>query len=242
MADFRRDSISIVIPAYNEEKRIKPTLERIFEYCRQFGKYEVIVVDDCSKDKTKEACLSLKNSNLRILKNNTNKGKGYSVKRGVLDAKYPIVLFSDSDLATPIEETENLMKHIHNGYDIAIASRNLEGSNIVVKQQFYRVLLGKTFPFIARIISGLKFKDTQCGFKMFKTEKAKKIFRLLTVNRFAFDVEALFIAKRMGCSIKEAPVTWINSPDTKVNPLKDSISMFIDVLKIRINSLMGKYE
>lgn len=234
--------ISVVIPAYNEEKRIEPTLKKVINYLENnFDKYEIIVVDDCSTDNTNKIVSKYKKNNIKILRNKKNKGKGYSVKRGIQNAKYPLVLFSDSDLATPIEELGEFMNHIKE-YDIIIASRNMKESYIKVKQPLYRQFMGKTFPLLVNLIALRGFKDTQCGFKLFKTDIAKKIVSLQTLKGFSFDVEILFIAKKLGYKIKEVPVVWIDKEDSKVSPIKDSIKMLVDLFKIRYNNLLGKYE
>jgi dolichyl-phosphate beta-glucosyltransferase len=234
-------SISVVIPAYNEEKRIGKTLRRVISYLnKRKDDYEIIVVDDCSKDRTVEVVKFLKNKRLRVLKNRCNLGKGGSVKHGMLSAKKKYVLFSDADLSTPIEEIEKFEK-LKDKYDILIGSRALKESDIKIKQPFYRILMGKTFNLIVNILVVWGVKDTQCGFKWFRKDVVKKIFPKQTFNGFSFDVELLFIAKKYGYSIKEIPVTWLNSPDSKVSAVKDSIKMFLDLVKIRINDLRGKY-
>ncbi len=233
--------ISVVIPAYNEEKRIKPTLEKIGEYLSKNSKnYEIIVVNDGSKDNTNKVVLSLKNKKIRLINNEKNRGKGYSVKRGVLASKYPLVLFSDSDLATPIEEIEKLKKHLENN-EVVIASRNLKESDIRIKQPIHRKLMGKLFSLLVRLVAVRGFKDTQCGFKLFKKEAAQKIFSLQTFERFSFDVEILFIAKKLKYKIKEVPVVWIDQKGSTVDPIKDSIKMLLDLFKIRYNNLRGVY-
>jgi len=236
-------NISIVIPAYNEEKRIEPTLKKIITYLNSnFVKYEIIIVDDCSKDMTYKIISKYKMDNIKILRNKMNMGKGYSVKKGILNARYNLVLFSDSDLATPIEELKNFIDYIKKGYDIVIASRNLEESNVKVKQHLYKQLMGKTFLLLVNIVTGLKFKDTQCGFKLFKKDIIQKIIKLQTIDRFSFDTEILFIAKKLGYKIKEAPVTWINQKGTKVKPIGDGIKMFIDMFRMKYNNLSGRYK
>lgn len=243
-------NISVVIPAYNEEKRIGPTLQKIIKYLKShFNKYEIIVLNDCSTDLTNKIVSKYMNkkqnknnqNNVRIIQSEKNEGKGNSIKKGILAAKYPLVLFSDADLATPIEELDKLIKFIDK-YDVVIASRNMKDSDVRTKQPFYRVLLGKTFPKLVSLIVLRGFKDTQCGFKLFKTSKAKKIVSLQTLNRFAFDVEILFIAKKLGYKIKEVPVVWIDKKDSKVHPVKDSLKMFADLLRIKYNALSGKYK
>lgn len=233
--------ISIVFPAYNEAKRIESTIVKVNSFLKKhFKEYEIIVVDDCSSDNT--STIVSRFDHVRVLCNKKNMGKGYSVKKGIMNAKYSLVLFSDSDLATPIEELEKFLKYIDDGYDIVIASRNLKGSDIKVKQPFYRQLMGKTFPFFVNLIAVGGFKDTQCGFKLFKTPAAKRIFSLQKLNGFSFDVEILFIAKKLGYKIKEAPVVWIDKAGSKVSPLKHSIKMFLDLFRIRLNSVFGRYR
>ncbi|MCK5107111.1 MAG: glycosyltransferase family 2 protein [Nanoarchaeota archaeon] len=233
--------ISIVLPAYNEEKRIGLTLKKVIKYCKlNFDRYEIIVVDDGSKDNTSKIVNNYSNNNVKLLKNKKNMGKGYSVKRGILNAKYSIVLFSDSDLATPIEELKNFLPHIKK-YDVLIGSRKLKNSNIKIKQPVHRQLMGKVFPLFVRLIALRGFKDTQCGFKLFKTSVAKKIVKLQTFNRFSFDVEILFIAKKKGYKIKELPVVWIDQENSTVDPVKDGIRMVLDISKIRYNHMLKKY-
>lgn len=236
-------NISVVIPAYNEEYRIESSIVSIIKYLNaNFNKYEIIIVDDCSSDITNEIVSRYTNENVRVLRNETNRGKGYSIKRGILNATYPMVLFSDSDLATPLEELKEFTEYItYHNYDIVIASRNLKESNIDVKQPCYRQILGKTFPKIVYFAFLKGFKDTQCGFKLFKTDIAKKIFQLQMIERFSFDVEVLLIAKKMGCLVKEAPVVWNDKAGSTVRTFKDGFQMLVDLLKIKYNDLMGKY-
>ena len=228
--------ITVVIPAYNEERRIEPSLTHIINYLENhFDEYEVIVVDDGSNDRTREIVSNYKNRGVRIITNNVNKGKGYSVKMGILNAQYPLVLFSDSDLATPIEELEGFIGFIDDDFDIVIASRNLKNSDIRNKQPIYRQIMGKTFPKIVNKILLGGFKDTQCGFKLFKTDAAKKIVQLQTINGFSFDVEILFIARKLGYRIKEAPVVWIDKEGSTVRTFKDGFKMLMDIFKIKYN-------
>jgi len=237
------NSISIVIPLFNEEKRLEPTLQAILSYCKKnFKSYEIIAVNDGSTDSTREILDRYLNSNLKILTNKKNKGKGYSVRLGILAATHPLVLFTDCDLATPIEEVDKFLTLIGKGCDGVIASRNLKHSKRVVKQPFYRQFMGKFFPLLVNLIAGLKFKDTQCGFKLFKTDVAKQLVRKQLVTRFAFDVELLYLAKKFKLDIKEAPVLWVDKPGSTVNLSTDVGRMFIDLIKIRLNDLSRLYD
>ncbi len=235
--------LSIVIPCYNEEKRIVPTLNTLFsflEHHQNIDEYEVIIVDDGSKDNTLKVIPS--HPHLRVIPHEFNQGKGGAVRTGVLHSKYETLLFMDSDLATPIEELDKLSPFLQQGYEIVIASRNLPQSNIVTKQPKYRQLAGKTFPLLVRLLSGLPYRDTQCGFKLMKAGPGKEIFKRLTILRFAFDVEMLFIAKKLGYKTAEVPVTWIDQSGSTVHFFRDSWRMLKDLFRIRINDLKGKYE
>lgn len=229
--------LSIVIPAYNEEKRLQSTLEKIYSYLK--GKnyeYAVIIIDDGSSDRTAEVALDSelnKTGKLSLLKNEENKGKGFSIKRGILASYAEFVLFTDSDLSTPIEELDELFLSIQSGYDIVIGSRSIKGSEIIVHQPFYRELMGKFFNFLVQIFVLKGFIDTQCGFKLFKGNVAKDIANELKIDRFGFDVEMLYLAQKKNYKIKEAPVIWLNSPTSKVNPIFDSWRMFLDLLSIK---------
>jgi len=235
--------LSVVIPCYNEEKRIENTIKAISNYLiSKKYLFEIIVIDDASKD---NSVFLLKNKNfkkLKILKNKLNMGKGYSVRKGILNAKYSAVLFSDADLATPIEELENMVKYLKQKYDIVIASRNMAESKILTHQPYYRILMGKIFVSLVKFIAIKEFEDTQCGFKLFKTNVAKRIFKLQTRNRFSFDVEVLYIAQKHKYKVKEVPVKWINKEGSTVSPIKDSIRMFKDLLIIRFNDLRKRYN
>ena len=224
--------ISIIIPAYNEEKRIISTLNKILDFLNNKSwNSEIIVVDDGSNDNTIKEISSINDNKISILRNKENKGKGYSVKQGVLNAKYNLVLFSDADLSTPIEELDKMVA-LANKYNIVIASRNLPDSNIVIKQPFMRRFLGNIFPYFIRVFVIKGIKDTQCGFKLFQRKVATDIFSRITIDRFCFDVEVLYLAKKLGYSIKEVPVKWYNSGASKVHIIKDSFNMFYSVFLI----------
>lgn len=228
--------LSLVIPAYNEEARLGTTLERVIDYLSgQAYESEVLVVDDGSGDATAEVarvCLGERIAN-RVLVNETNRGKGYSVRRGMLEARGDLRLFSDADLSTPIEHTADLLAAIEAGADIAIASRAIKGSDIELHQSFIRENAGKMFSLVQRALLGSGVKDTQCGFKMFTAQAAEAVFPHQTLERWAFDAEIVHIAQRLGFQVIEVPVRWINSPETKVSMVGDGLKMVLDVAKIR---------
>jgi len=230
--------LSVVIPAYNEEKRIGNTLEQIMRYLNQKPwDWDIVLVDDGSKDRTVEiAQKAITDSRLKILKNIENLGKGASIRKGMLSAKGKFRLFSDADLSTPIEELEKILPYTEKDYGVAIGSRALKESQLEVRQPFYREWMGRIFNCFVRLFVIGSIKDTQCGFKVFTAEAAESIFRVQRLSGFAFDVEVLFLARKKGFKIKEVPVRWINSPASKVHPIKDSVKMFIDILKVRFFS------
>ncbi|MFH1428964.1 MAG: dolichyl-phosphate beta-glucosyltransferase, partial [Candidatus Margulisiibacteriota bacterium] len=214
--------LSIVIPAYNEQDRLPQTIRRIQEYFkhREYA-IELIVVDDGSMDNM----LRTIPPGVKVIQNGINRGKGYSVRKGVLAAGGDYILFSDADLSTPIEEIEKLKLVIDSDYDIAIGSRAVRGADVKVHQPFFRELMGKVFNLLVRLLVVRGISDTQCGFKAFRKDAAKEIFSRQKLNGFGFDVEVLYLAKKLGYKIKETPVTWINSPSSKVNVLSDPLKM-----------------
>lgn len=230
--------LSIIIPAYNEEERIANTLDRIHNFLKMKNyDYEVILVDDGSVDRTvsvaEESSLA-KEQILKVVKNNANKGKGFSVRGGILNSAGEYILFSDADLSVPIEEVDKLFDSMKDGYDIAIGSRSLKGSDVRIHQPWYREIMGKTFNLFVKSFLFRTFNDTQCGFKLFKSSVAKDIMPELKIDGFSFDVEMLYTAVKKGYKIKEMPIIWLNSPKSKVNPLLDSIKMFFDLIKIKM--------
>lgn len=236
--------ISIVIPSYNEELRLPVTLEKIAGYLPSLGgETEILVVDDGSKDRTAEVAESFRRifPNLRVISNGVNRGKGFSVRHGMLEARGRAVLFTDADLSAPIEEAPKLLEALKT-YDVAIGSRALDRSLITVHESHFREFAGIVFNTIVRLVLRLPFVDTQCGFKAFRRERCQIIFEQQRIERFGFDPELLYLARHHGLRTVEIPVRWGHSPATKVNMLRDSIQMFFDIFTIRWNSLLGRYR
>jgi len=236
--------LSIVIPSYNEELRLPASLEKIAGYIREKQpNTEVLVVDDGSTDRTAALAKSWRDRipQLRVISNGTNRGKGFSVRHGSLEAHGAIVLFTDADLSSPIEEGEKLLAALES-CDVAIGSRAVDRSLIEVHESVFREFAGIIFNKIVQVILRLPFVDTQCGFKAFRRERCRIIFEQQTIERFGFDPELLYLARHHGLSIKEIPVRWAHSPATKVSMMRDSLQMFLDVFVIRWNGLMGKYK
>ena len=237
--------LSIVIPAFNEERRLPKAIEQIGSYLKTRPlRAEIIVVDDGSTDATPKLIARYREEYpwLRLISNSRNRGKGYSVRHGVLEAWGDIVLFTDADLSTPIEEADKLLAAMRErGYDGAIGSRGMDRSLIQVHQSAIREWAGSLFNRMVRWIAGLEFSDTQCGFKAFRRERARIIFDQQRIERFGFDPEILFLAKRHGLRIAEIPVRWSHDPATKVNVFRDGVGMFLELLVIRWNSLRGVY-
>lgn len=228
--------LSVVIPAYNEEKRLGQTLRRISGFLSEKGySFEIIVVDDGSSDGTESISREsgMREPVLKVLSNGINRGKGFSVRRGMNEASGRFVLFTDADLSTPIEELGKLERAVRDGADIAIGSRSIPGSEVKVPQPFYRVLMGKTFNLFVRSIVIRGLVDTQCGFKLFKGECLRDVLPEMKVDGFSFDVELLYIARRKGYRIKEVPVVWLDCRDSKVRPFRDSARMFFELVYMK---------
>lgn len=238
--------LSIIIPAFNEEKRISSTLRIINDYISSEKLLaEIIVIDDGSSDKTDQVVNDLMPiiKNLRFKKLSINSGKGAAVKAGVDLSLGSLILFIDADNSTPITNFFKLKKEMdENDYDIVIGSRYLKSSNVKIKQPFYRIMLGRVGNFFIKLLLLNNIKDTQCGFKLFKSAVAKNIFSFQRVKRFGFDIELLTIAKNLGYNFSEVPVDWLNSKDSRFRPLQDSLVTFKDLIYIKFNLWLGRYN
>jgi glycosyltransferase involved in cell wall biosynthesis len=239
-------SISVVIPAYNEEKRLPQTLERVAAYlnAHDLDFREIVVVDDGSSDATAAFAerFAAGNKGVRVLKNGANRGKGYSVRSGMMAAAGEWVLFSDADLSAPIEQLEVLMQAVESeGADVVIGSRALDRSLVGVHQPGFRESAGKFFNFVMRLAVGLPIHDTQCGFKLFSLRAVRTIFPRQRLDRFGFDVEVLLIAHLHGFCIEEVPVQWSHIEGTRVSML-GGMRAFVELLEIRVNQILGRYH
>jgi glycosyltransferase involved in cell wall biosynthesis len=236
---------SIVIPAYNESQRLAATLEKVLAYVHAQGwDAEVIVVNDGSRDNTAEIvrAFAAQDPMVRLVENPGNRGKGYSVRNGILSSRGDIVVFSDADLSSPIEEMPKLLEALASGADIAIGSRWLKAELQTQRQSLHRQAFGRIFNLLMRMILGLQFKDTQCGFKGFTRRAAQKILPLERIERWGFDPEILFLARKFGFRTDEIPVRWGHSGGTRINPLMDGARMLQEMLRIRWYDLTGKYD
>lgn len=226
--------LSVIVPAYNEALRIESTLNRLKDYLgAQDYLFEIIVSDDGSSDDTIEiAERILKGVPHKILTVPKNRGKGHAVKTGMLEASGTYVLFSDADLSTPIEEIERVFPEFET-HDIVIGSRALRESRLIKRQPIWREIMGKVFNKLARSLTFKGINDSQCGFKCFKSKASRDLFSRQRLDGFSFDVEIVYLAQKSGYSIKELPVAWVNSPESRVQAIRDSFLMFADLIKIR---------
>ena len=234
--------LSVVIPAYNEAERLPQSLKRLHEFLRAWGRsYEVLVVDDGSRDDTARLARESGLPGLTVLQNEGNRGKGYSVRRGMLAARGDHRLMTDADLSTPIEELPRLLATQDAGADVVIGSRALPGANIEVHQPWYRENMGRVFNLLVRALAVPGLRDTQCGFKLWSARAANEAFAAARLDGFSFDVETLFVARRRGYRIAEIPVTWRNDAATRVGMLGGFLA-FPDLLRIRFNQGLGRYR
>ncbi len=236
---------SIVIPAYNEGSRIAATLQELLGYARQRGwEVEIIVVNDGSRDDTAEVVRrwAAEHACIQVLENPGNRGKGYSVRKGMRHAQGEVLLFTDADLSSPISEAPRLLQAIQQGADVAIGSRWLVAELQTRRQPVYRQFLGRLFNLGLWVILGLNFRDTQCGFKAFRRAAAQAIFARQQIEGWGFDPELLFLARKLGLRTVEVPVQWAHDHRSKIRPLRDGLRMIGELLAIRWNDLAGRYE
>lgn len=238
--------LSVVIPAFNEEARLAAALSSVIDYlCHQPYPAEAIVVDDGSSDKTSDIARALAAASpvpVTLIRNESNHGKGYSVRCGIEVARGAIILYTDADLSTPIAEAGKLIGALEAGYDIAFGSRRLPESLVRLPQGRWRRLAGRLFNLLARLLLGLNYRDTQCGFKAFRRAAAREIFSRQRVLGFSFDVELLYIARRLGFKAREVPVVWSDSSGSKVRPLRDGLTMLSELAAIKWRGLLGRYD
>jgi glycosyltransferase involved in cell wall biosynthesis len=238
-------TLSIIIPAYNESARIGAALDQVLA-CVHERKWpaEVIVVNDGSRDDTAEIVKRIAAGDplVRLIENPVNRGKGFSVRNGMLHASGEIMMFTDADLSSPIEETERLLAAIADGADIAIGSRWLDKGRQTKHQPWYRQMFGRCFNAVTRLVMGLPFADTQCGFKAFRREAAYTVFQLQRIERWGFDPELLFIALKRGYTVREVPVTWGHDERSRLSYLKDGIKMLEELVYVRWNAMTGVYD
>lgn len=234
-------ALSIVIPAYNEAIRIVPTIGAMASYvCSLDLSWELIVVDDGSKDDTVALCTGLELANLHVLIAERNGGKGSAVRRGVLVARGERILFADADNSTPIEELSNLMRRMDEGCDVVVGSRAAGGAE-ETHRSLIRRTMSNTLRAMIRPILSMNIKDTQCGFKLFKREAALRIFTAQTIMGFSFDLEVLYLAHKYGCKVAEQPVNWIDAPGSKVDKMKEIRRFLKDMARIKLNDFKGIY-
>ncbi len=232
--------LSLIIPAYNEEGRIEACLEAVQSYLSGLEKsYEIIIVDDASTDRTLDIVKS-NDSCVRIISYEPNRGKGYAVRQGMLASEGDYAAFTDVDLSAPIDQLSKLFNAIEDGYDIAIGSRAVKGTVIPVHQPLYRELGGKCLNKIIQLLAVPGIKDTQCGFKLFKGDAARKIFSRCIINGWGFDVEVLYIARKLGYRVKEVPVTWSHMEGSKIHPFRAALRVISDVVYMRLRQLTGR--
>jgi glycosyltransferase involved in cell wall biosynthesis len=237
--------LSIVIPAYNESARIELTLERVMNCVDdQHWDAEVLVVDDGSSDDTSIIVQRWMQHypRLHLVQNPGNRGKGYSVRNGLLQAAGDVVMFTDADLSAPMEEAQRLLDALADGADVAIGSRWMDRTRQTIHQPLYRQFFGRCFNWVTRTVMGLPYKDTQCGFKAFKRDAAQVIFRLQTIERWGFDPEILFIARKLKYVVREVPVTWGHDERSRMSYLRDGMKMLEDMARIRANFMAGRYD
>jgi dolichyl-phosphate beta-glucosyltransferase len=229
--------LSVVVPAYNEERRLSSALDRIAGHLNHWDiEYEVIVVDDGSSDGTVDVARKsglARAGRLNIISNGKNRGKGFSVRTGIRASRGKYVLFTDADLSTPISEFDKLFSFMDQGYDIVMASRGIKGSVLKVRQPWYRQTMGRIFNLFVKLMLFRDHNDTQCGFKLLRGEVAREISGEMKIDGFCFDVEMIYLARKKGYKIKEIGVIWENSIESRVTIMNSSLSMFMDLFRIK---------
>ena len=230
-------ALSVVIPAYNEEKRLRPSLDKVLRYLEarrddRGEDFELLVVDDGSSDGTAAEALAFAERGVRVLALDRNQGKGAALRRGVLESRGDRVLLSDADLSTPIEDVEKLEPRL-DAVPVVLGSRAVSDSDVAVHQPFYREIMGKTFNLMIRMLGVGGIRDTQCGFKLLRGDVARAVFERMVTPGFAFDVEMVWLARRMGHEVAEVGVTWRDAPGSSVNPLLDPPKMLLEILRFR---------
>jgi glycosyltransferase involved in cell wall biosynthesis len=236
---------SIILPAFNESERLGASLEKVLAYiAEQRWDAEVLVVNDGSRDNTAEIAgqFAARNPIVRVLENPGNRGKGYSVRHGVLESRGDFILFSDSDLSSPIAEASKLFAELREGAEVAFGSRWLEADLQTERQSVLRQIVGRVYNILLRLTLGLNYKDTQCGLKAFTREAAEIVFTRQRIERWGFDPELLFIARQFKLRMVEVPVEWAHDDRSKINPLVDGVKMGIEMLRIRWAGLTGEYK
>jgi glycosyltransferase involved in cell wall biosynthesis len=234
-------ALSVVIPAYNEERRLPSSLARIRSFLEARAQsFEIVVADDGSKDATAAVAEAAGGPSLRVLRGERNRGKGHAVRRGMLEARGGRRLMTDADLSTPIEELPSLEARLDQGFDVAIGSRAVLGARIEVRQSAFRETAGRAFNVLVRLLLLPGIRDTQCGFKLFTGAAAQAAFEPVRLAGFSFDVEAIYVARRRGLRVAEVPVLWRNDVATRVGGLSGTRA-FLDLLRIRLNAARGRY-
>jgi len=233
--------LSIIVPTYNEKNILVKNINTIYNNFKNNFEFEIIIVNDGSNDGSDKILSNLNLNNLKIKSNKINKGKGYSILKGISESKGELILFTDADLSTPINEFNKLIEKYKKGYDFVIGSRSKHNSDVKIRQSLLRTIMGKIFNFLIKFILGLKYYDTQCGFKLFNAKKIKLISKLCKVNRFCIDVEILFLAKKLNYNVFEEGVIWINDTSSSINICLDSLNMFVDLIKIRFRNFKQFY-
>ena len=228
--------LSIIIPTFNESKVIEKNLNKIISYFSEKIDFEIIVVDDGSTDNTLEIISKLNKKKLIVLNNTSNLGKGAALKIGIEKSKGDLILITDADLSTSIDQFEKLNNKFREGYDIVIGSRSTKDAKVLIKQGYLRIAAGKTFNLLIKLILQINFKDTQCGFKLINGMKGREIIKHSIIKKFCIDVEILYLAKKFDLKTYEIGINWINNKDSSVNLIKDSFNMFSDLIKIKINN------